>query len=75
MQQCIDIKILFYFTSQKQKRNYGKLLQISFSQFASFFVKDMELSTHDMDDTNLQETLTQDNVLLRHICKILNTNF
>ena len=40
-----------------------------------FFVKDVELSTHDMDDTNLQETLTQDNVLLRHICKILNTNF
>ena len=27
-----------------------------------------------MDDTYVQKTVTQGNVLLRHICKILNTN-
>ena len=41
MQQCINIKILFYFTSHKQRKNYKKLLQKFFSQFDSIVNKGM----------------------------------
>ena len=74
MEQRTNIKMLCYFTSHKQRRNHGKLLRTSFSQFSSFFIKDMELTTHNTDDANFQETVTQGNVLLHHICKVLNTN-
>ena len=34
----------------------------------------MELTTNDMQDTYVQETVTQGDVLLYHICRISNTN-
>ena len=41
MQQRINIKILFYFTSHKQRKNYKKLLQKFVSQFDSIVNKGM----------------------------------
>ena len=42
--------------------------------FQCFHQRYGELTTHDMDDTYVQETITQGDVLLYHICKISNTN-
>ena len=73
MQQCIHIKILFYFTSHKQRKNKEKLLQKLFLICYSFHQRYGELATNDMEDTYAQETVTQGDVLLYHICRILNT--
>ena len=54
MQQCINITILFYFTSHKQRKNKEKLLQKLFVICYSFHQRYGELATNDMEDTYAQ---------------------
>ena len=65
--------VLLYFTQAKEKlrKAAAKILQ---SVCQCFHQGYGELTTNDTEDTYVQETVTQGDVLLFHICRILNTN-
>ena len=67
-----DIVVL-YFTEAKEKlpKATSKILQ---SIYQCFHQRCRELITNDTKDTYAQETITQGDILLYHICRILNTN-
>ena len=63
--------ILLYFTQGKEKlgKTASKILQSSYQCFDQRYG---ELTTNDTEDTYVQETVTQDDVLLYDNCIILN---